>query len=242
MKLIILLIFLISFIAESLIGKRFEPGYGVDETEGKNIARWGTVLILLFFIPGLFIFDIENNDVMKWMSISFFFTILGFQSLIEWKYLEGKKYLYSLSVMVISVITIFVSSLIYEQLTHTTFGEEMTELLSEDEQINEIKIVWFVMDNKEGYSSSSVSITDKDTISKLVEEPSEMELIKSNNVVPELDDGIIDIEINTDKSRYYITFTKGHANIGRHEYKIDKENKFLKILENEELDWKENNL
>lgn len=81
----------------------------VSKTVGKKIYIWGMVIIGLIGIGSiLFVLDVLNNNVMKWFWVFFIILLLGFQSIMEWKFLKGsKEYLVSIIVLILGLIYIY---------------------------------------------------------------------------------------------------------------------------------------
>ena len=90
--LIIFLIFLVLFLVEKTVYKLFGvEKKKISETSGKNIDRWGRAIILVIFLSILPFVIAKEIDVMKWYFIGFFVVSLGFQSILEWKFMKNSK-------------------------------------------------------------------------------------------------------------------------------------------------------
>jgi len=93
MGLVILLMLMLLSIIDSVIGKRLEPGYNVAESDGRVKFRVGGILIVILFLGSAYVFfDIDNMNQVKWLLVFFMISFWGFQSFMELKYIEGKKY------------------------------------------------------------------------------------------------------------------------------------------------------
>ncbi|KGR78032.1 DUF4181 domain-containing protein [Ureibacillus manganicus] len=105
-----LLVFVVG-IANLIVGHFLIEGKRkkISETKGKYIHKWGYSIIATMGIGSLFILDIFDPNVMKWFWLGLLILIIGFQTLLDWKYLKGtKEYLVSLIVLVIGIIYILV--------------------------------------------------------------------------------------------------------------------------------------
>ncbi|MFI8492240.1 DUF4181 domain-containing protein [Peribacillus butanolivorans] len=60
----------------------------ISETSGKIVDRWGRGVILVIF---LCTFPSVSTNDMNWLLILYLFLLLGFQSILEWKYLKNSK-------------------------------------------------------------------------------------------------------------------------------------------------------
>ncbi|MFL0366231.1 DUF4181 domain-containing protein [Pseudobacillus sp. 179-B 2D1 NHS] len=79
----------------------------ISETPAKNIDRWGKIIILCSFLCALWFVVIKDIHIIKWFWTSYFFILLGFQALLEWKYLKNsKQYVSTLIFLIIAVIII----------------------------------------------------------------------------------------------------------------------------------------
>ncbi|WP_099353894.1 DUF4181 domain-containing protein [Fredinandcohnia onubensis] len=236
MGLIILLMFLLLSIIDSLLGKRLEPGYNVAESDGRVKFRVGGILIVILFLGSAYVFfDIDNMNQVKWLLIFFMISIWGFQSFMEWKYVEGKKYKLSLVLMVVSVIATFGIFFTYEKITNTTFGEEVSKYIGETEKIDKIELTWITLDEAKGYIHSYSTITDQSMIQRLIFEPSDMDLMRTR-FGPGL--GYF-VTVYIDEDVYSLVVTESELRIEDKSYEIEGENKLLNLIENEQLEWVE---
>nr|WP_309101128.1 DUF4181 domain-containing protein [Fredinandcohnia onubensis] len=236
MGLVILLMFLLLSIIDSLVGKRLETGYNVAESDGRIKFRVGGLLIVILFLGSAYtLFDIGNVNHVKWLVIFFMISFWGFQSFMEWKYVEGKKYKLSLLLMVVSVIATFGIFFTYEKITNTTFGEEIGKYIGETKKIDKIELTWSTLDEAKGYIHSYSTITDPSMIQRLIFEPSDMNLMKTR-FGPGL--GYF-VTVYIDEDAYSLVVTESELRIEDKSYEIEGENKLLTLIEEEQLEWGE---
>ena len=102
--LIILMLFL-EKILNKIIGVEKKR---ISETSGKSVERWGRGIILVIFLIALpFVVSMDTN-IIKWYLIVYFFLLLGFQSILEWKYLKNsKQYITTLVFLIIGLIVMY---------------------------------------------------------------------------------------------------------------------------------------
>ena len=82
----------------------------VSETSGKKVDQWGRVIILILFLCTLPIFIMKETSFsfMKWYWILYLIGLLGFQSILEWKYLRNsKQYVTTFILLIISVFILY---------------------------------------------------------------------------------------------------------------------------------------
>ena len=80
----------------------------ISETSGENVDRWGRGIILVIFLCTLPFVITKDTNVMKWYWILYLILLLGFQSILEWKYLkDSKQYVTSLIFLMLSVIIMY---------------------------------------------------------------------------------------------------------------------------------------
>ena len=108
-----LFLFIIFIIFILLLEKMLNKLLGVEkkkisETNGKSFERWGRGIILVIFLCTLpFVITMDSN-VMKWYWILYFVLLLGFQSILEWKYLKNsKQYVTTLIFLFLGTIIIY---------------------------------------------------------------------------------------------------------------------------------------
>ncbi|WP_313432200.1 DUF4181 domain-containing protein [Siminovitchia terrae] len=80
----------------------------ISETPGRKIEAWGRTIILIIYLCLLFfIIDAEPNK-MKLFLISYLILLLGFQALLEWKYLRpSKQYIKTMIMLMLGVVTMY---------------------------------------------------------------------------------------------------------------------------------------
>jgi uncharacterized protein (UPF0333 family) len=236
MGLAILLMFFLLSTIDSLVGKRLEPGYNVAESDGRVKFRVGVLLIVILFLGSAYVFfDIDNMNHAKWLLIFFMVSFWGFQSFMEWKYVEGKKYKLSLVLMAVSVIATFGIFFTYEKITNTTYGEEISKYIGETEKIDKIELTRSTSDEAKGYIHSVSTITDQSTIQRLIFEPADMNLMKTR-FGPGLG-YFVTVYIGEDV--YSLVVTESELRIEDKSYEIEGENKLLNLIEEEQLEWVE---
>ena len=108
----IFVLFILGFLLEKGINKLL----GVEKkrlskTSGKKVDRWGRGIILIFFlctIPFYTFYVMEDTTFIKWYWILYLIVLLGFQSILEWKYLKNsKQYVTTLIMLIISVFILY---------------------------------------------------------------------------------------------------------------------------------------
>lgn len=106
---LIIVLLILGFLLEKIINKLL----GVEEkkisqTSGKNVDRWGRGIILVIFLCTLPFIITKDTNVMKWYWILHLILLLGFQSILEWKYLKNsKQYVTTLILLMLSVIIMY---------------------------------------------------------------------------------------------------------------------------------------
>ncbi|WP_053365509.1 hypothetical protein [Bacillus sp. FJAT-27245] len=122
-----------------------------------------------------------------------------------------------------------------EKEKETTFGEAISTEF-EKNSINKIEIDRYIKDKKGGLTQKKVTITNKDTILTLLEEPSSMKL-KEIDATPGIDYALTvytDNKVEVDS----IIFGDGLINIADSYFVItDAENKLEKVIKKLDLDW-----
>ena len=99
---LIILILFLEKIINKLVGVEKKK---ISETSGKNVDRWGRGIILVIFLCTLPFVITKDTNVIKWYWILYFFLILGFQSILEWKYLKNsKQYVTTLILLMLGII------------------------------------------------------------------------------------------------------------------------------------------
>lgn len=80
----------------------------ISETSGKKIETWGRTIILIIYLCLLvFIIDADPHKI-KLFFISYLILLLGFQALLEWKYLRPtKQYIKTMIILMLGVVTLY---------------------------------------------------------------------------------------------------------------------------------------
>ena len=96
------------FMLDKLINKLLgiKKKVKIEDTPGKNIDRWGRVIIVIVF---LFLFlIIKDASALKWVFGLYWITLLGFQACMEWKYINNsKQYLNTLIILIIFLVFLY---------------------------------------------------------------------------------------------------------------------------------------
>ena len=83
----------------------------VSETSGKKIDQWGRRIIMILFlstIPIYTFYALKDTTFIKWYWILYLTALLGFQSVMEWKYLKNsKQYLATLIFLVLGIVFLY---------------------------------------------------------------------------------------------------------------------------------------
>ncbi|MCD8510008.1 MAG: DUF4181 domain-containing protein [Bacillus sp. (in: Bacteria)] len=240
MTLGILFLFIIIMTADHLLGRLKAKGEYDDLWEFEDysnskfvpLVKWerriGTVVLIVLTVIA---YTSNNFHLEKWLIIFLPIIYFGPRSLLEWKFLEGKKHLVSLSIMAISALGL----LFYFQWIHTTYGDAIEKLIDEGEQVVEIKLERTTYNDEEGYIRRMFNVTDETMINNLLETPAAMELVSVRN-----SPGITYImDIITDQGRYHLTFSEYDMRMAGRTFVILEENKLINVIENMELDWQE---
>ncbi len=75
----------------------------ISETTGKKVDRWGRVIILVFYLGALPFVVTKDVNVIKWYFALYLLFAMGFQSIMEWKYLKNsKQYITTLILLMLS--------------------------------------------------------------------------------------------------------------------------------------------
>ena len=99
---LIILILFLEKIINKLVGVEKKK---ISETSGKNVDRWGRGIILVIFLCTLPFVITKDTNVIKWYWILYFVLILGFQSILEWKYFKNsKQYVTTLIFLMLGII------------------------------------------------------------------------------------------------------------------------------------------
>ena len=168
---IITFIGIIIIIVDGLSRKWFVKGERkkISETEGKKMDRWGSLIIAFIGIIFLFfIIDINDYNAMNWFFVFALVAVLGFQSLMEWKFLEGKKHIATFILMVFSVVAFLSSVHVTEQMKHTSFEEVVLDKIN----INEIDRIDIIRRS----DGATVNLREEEQIKGLLGDFSEVQL------------------------------------------------------------------
>ncbi len=85
---ILIILFLVAFSVEKIIDKFWGvKRKSISETPGKRIDRWGRTIIVLIYLSFIIITKGSN----EWQFVLFLTALLGFQTILEWKYLKDSK-------------------------------------------------------------------------------------------------------------------------------------------------------
>lgn len=106
---IIIVLIILGLLLEKTINKLFGvEKKKISETPGKKIDRWGRGIILAIFLCGLpFVIEAEVY-VIKWFWISYFIILMGFQLILEWKYLRtSNQYVATLIFLLVGLVIIY---------------------------------------------------------------------------------------------------------------------------------------
>ncbi|WP_455717758.1 DUF4181 domain-containing protein [Anaerosporobacter sp.] len=102
----IILVLLLEKIMDKLLGVKVKGK--ISETSGKNINRWGRAIILVIFLCCIPFGINEDGSLSKWYFMLSGTSFLGFQAILEWKYLkDSKQYISTLIFMIIFVVLIY---------------------------------------------------------------------------------------------------------------------------------------
>ena len=108
LKLLVFFIILLVFVL--LLEKILNRLLGVEkkrisETPGKNVDRWGRGIILIFFLCTIPFYVMADTSFIKWYWMLYMIILLGFQSILEWKYLKNsKQYITTLIFLILTII------------------------------------------------------------------------------------------------------------------------------------------
>jgi dipeptide/tripeptide permease len=100
-----ILVFLLDKILNKLLGIEKKK---ISETSARKIDRWGRGIILVIFLCTLPFVITQDTNVIKWYWIVYLILLLGFQSILEWKYLkDSKQHVTTLIFLMLSVIILY---------------------------------------------------------------------------------------------------------------------------------------
>ncbi|GGK36234.1 hypothetical protein GCM10010965_31520 [Caldalkalibacillus thermarum] len=142
--------------------------------------------------------------------------------------MKNKKFLI-VFLLVILGVGVF---LIVDQMKTTTFGEVLTNLLDEDENITEIYIHYYYPPEEE----KKMVLNDKDEIDQFIEQSSDMILKPTNKLY---DAGYI-MFFRTDNETYAMTLGRNEIlRVSGHvkDYQIVGENQLIEVIESFDEKW-----
>jgi len=204
----------------------------ISETEGKKVDRWVKTSLFLVMIPLFIYIDLNNLDTIKGLIIFFTIIGLGLQTVMEWKYLEGKKHVASFLIMVFSVLAVLGIFHVTYDMKLTTYEDVLSEVLDEEDTI--IRMTIEDMETRQRFQTEDAQI-----IEKLFSIPSGMEMRKMDR------HRYIDnyhILFHTD-NRVNISFRVGEESVSvfgtsdTNYYEITEDNQLYQFIENKEWDW-----
>ena len=93
---ILIILFLVVFLVEKMTDKFWGvKRKSISEPTGKRIERWGRAIIVFIFVATSI--TKGSSAILEWHFILFFIALMGFQVILEWKYLkESKQYISTL--------------------------------------------------------------------------------------------------------------------------------------------------
>ncbi|QNU07187.1 DUF4181 domain-containing protein [Peribacillus butanolivorans] len=106
---LIIVLIILGFLLEKIINKLLGvENKKISATSGKKVDRWGRGIILVIFLCTLPFVITKDTNVMKWYWILHLILLLGFQSILEWKYLKNsKQYVTTLIFLMLSVVIMY---------------------------------------------------------------------------------------------------------------------------------------
>ncbi|NYF23398.1 DUF4181 domain-containing protein [Sporosarcina sp. JAI121] len=106
---VFIIVLVISFLLDKILNKLLGiEKRKISETSGRKIDRWGRGIILVIFLCTLPFVVTQDTNVMKWYWILYIIVLLGFQSILEWKYLkDSKQHVTTLIYLLLSVIIMY---------------------------------------------------------------------------------------------------------------------------------------
>ena len=106
---VLIILLLVVFSVEKMTDKFWGvKRKSISETPGKRIDRWGRAIIIFIFVVSSI--TKGSSVILEWQFVLFFIALMGFQVILEWKYLKkSKQYISSLiSSMIICPIILLV--------------------------------------------------------------------------------------------------------------------------------------
>ncbi|WP_462406246.1 DUF4181 domain-containing protein [Gracilibacillus sp. Marseille-QA3620] len=110
---IVIIIFLVVFLVEKIIEKYLGvKRKAISKTPGKSIDQWGrTIIVIIFLFSFIVALAYEVDAFLKWYFVLLLTVLMGFQTILEWKYIkESKQYISTLisSMIIISILSLLV--------------------------------------------------------------------------------------------------------------------------------------
>jgi hypothetical protein len=98
-----ILFFLLERIVNKLIGVKRQK---ISETPGRKVDRWGRgITVVILFCIAIPYFIINSNVSWKWYFILLLLFTIGFQAILEWKYIKSsRQYASTLIILIVSLI------------------------------------------------------------------------------------------------------------------------------------------
>ncbi|WP_338472605.1 DUF4181 domain-containing protein [Niallia sp. XMNu-256] len=106
----IIILFILFFLLEKIVNKLLGvKKQKISETPGKKIDRWGRGIIAVVHICiAIPYFVINNNISLKWYFIILLIFTIGFQAILEWKYIKNsRQYASTLIILIVGLIFMF---------------------------------------------------------------------------------------------------------------------------------------
>ncbi|MFD2762374.1 DUF4181 domain-containing protein [Lentibacillus juripiscarius] len=226
----------------------------ISETDGEKHHRW--IIFLCVFISLAImgtVIGLDNHFAVMWLLVCTLIVIYGIQSFMEWKYLKGsKQFLIPLMLMAMSVIGVLAIFFISDLMKYTTFQEVVSDQLHEETEIRRISIRVNELNNA-GMAETikkRATINDDETIDRILQDFSEMELKKDDGFLEERKYYISIVTKNKKAEDYYktedlvvyvgnhyISISEGRAS----RYRIVSETDHLQTIESlvksDKIDW-----
>ncbi|WLR51720.1 DUF4181 domain-containing protein [Bacillus tianshenii] len=155
----------------------------LTETKGELIFRWGVGILVAFGASTAVLIATVPNFInfrtFVWIAASYLIVSYSFRAWLEWRYVKKtKQYVVSLVVMAFGVLSIIGMSYINEQMAYTSFSEVVDEKLNEDTTIEWVTIHINDLSGRFPEREAGTTIKDRETIERLIEDFSNMELKK----------------------------------------------------------------
>ena len=101
-----ILFFFFEKVVNKLLGVKRQK---VSDTPGRKVDRWGRgITVVIFFCIAIPYFMINSHVPWKWYFILLLLFTIGFQAILEWKYIKNsKQYASTLIILIVSLILMF---------------------------------------------------------------------------------------------------------------------------------------